>query len=167
MKKVICLLLTLVIVFTLPLTAFATTNQLVEDGNMVIHSVDPENVVFSSTQREPINLDSSVHPRGNYSPLEFAGFNADVVILADQPFTRTSSGLICLEINTCSWAPSTNDVEIGFYRVEDGTCYGKTFSGGTKTGPYYRSLPTGTYYVYAMNMGPGRLTSGIMYYDVH
>lgn len=165
MKKVICLLLTLVIVFSLPLTASATTNQLLQDDNMVIHSVDPENVVFSSTQREPINLDTSIHPRGNYSPLEFAGYNAEVVVLADQPFTHTSSGTIYLEINTCTWVPSTNKIQVGFYRVESGTCYGRTLSGGTCSGTYsYSNLPAGTYYVYATNLGPGRLTTGAMYY---
>lgn len=167
MKKVICLLLTLVIVFSLPLTAFATTNQLLQDDNMVIHSVDPENVVFSSTQREPINLDTSIRPRGNYQDLNFAGFDPEVVILADQSFTRTSSGLIRLEINTCTWSPSTNNIEVGFYNIATAICYGKTLSGGTETGSYYYSIPTGTYAVYAMNKGPGRLTSGLMYYDVH
>lgn len=165
MKKVICLLLTLVIVFSLPLTAFAATNQASQDDDIVIYNVNPENVVFSSSQREPINLDTAVRPRGIYYPLEFSGYNAEVVVLADQPLTHTSSGTIYLEINTCTWAPSTNKIQVGFYLVESGTCYGRTLSGGTCSGTYsYANLPAGTYYVYATNLGPGRLTTGAMYY---
>jgi len=167
MKKLFCLLLTVIVVFSVSPTAFAATNQFLQEDDTVIHAVDPENVVFASDQHKPLNMNTSIPARGNYQSLEFAGFDKEVVVLADQSFTRTSSGTIRLEINSCSWQPSTNDVEIGFYRVESGTCYGKTLSGGTVRRTYSFSLPTGTYYVYAMNKGPGRLTSALMYYDVH
>lgn len=77
-------------------------------------------------------------------------------------------GEATLKIDTCVWAPETNDLEIGIYNWSTAENWYVLKSGG-KVSNYSKNfvnLTAGTYSVYILNRGKNTLTTGYMLYTL-
>lgn len=148
------------------------TSKTISD-EMIIHKISDDQIASSANAVPPTNTvstDSSGTTVSPYASVEFdfSGFYQYVVVLDSANYVITEGSFSTLKIETCVWSPIGNDVEIGFYNLDTGTCYGHQYSNGSISNKtrYFYDLPTGTYRVYAANLGSDPLTTGLIRYSV-
>lgn len=165
MRKSLAVLLVLSLVLAIPIMVHANENS--DVGVKVVHTVPIEDVAY-------IPDSSSTGSEGAITPyaanlFEFVGVNPNVLYPYSATYTISSGTFTTLRIKECMWAPADCDVEIGLYHLATGTCYGEVYDyGDLENGDtqYHYNLPSGSYWVYAINLGPVPLTTGIMEFTV-
>lgn len=170
MRKALSAVLVLLLVLSLPLSALANTDMdssidyISEDGYTVRH-ISPEKIAY-------IPNGSIINPKSSAmtwaaNSFDFSGFNQYVLVPSNDRYVIDANVTTVLTIRSCAWLPTTSNVEIGLYNIGTGTCYGRTYYNGTASGSQiYSNLPSGTYWVYAMNLSPGRLSSGVIQFSL-
>lgn len=68
-------------------------------------------------------------------------------------------------INSCTWSPSSQDVKIGWYNVDNKVTYTVTYDGGDISGKKINSsgVPNGDYKVCIINAGSKSITGALQY----
>lgn len=72
-----------------------------------------------------------------------------------------------INIYSCTWAPATQNIIIGYYNVDTGAIYGCSFADG-EIDPIYitsNNVPDGEYQIYIQNTGTKNVT-GVLKYSV-
>lgn len=169
MRKTVCLFLVFALAAALPFGCLAaSSNETVpaQEDDVIIHYVSPDDIAFIPETGTPINPKDPTAARETYS-FDFAGYAKNVLVPCNESFTIDDNVTTTLTIRACVWRPTTNTVQIGFYNLNTGMCYGRNYTNGSisnATANY--SLPGGTYWVYAMNLTDGVLTSGAISYTI-
>ena len=165
MRKLMCIALSLLLISALPFSALAASAQ--NEIDTVIHYQDPDMIAYFPDTSNPIYIGGGVQTRAAVYNFSFSGYDQYVMVPSPQSFVITTAGTHYLNIESCNWSPTTNSIEIGFYNISTGQCIGLPFANGfIQDGPYPYDLTAGTYWVYAMNMGAGRLTTGSIHYSI-
>lgn len=70
-----------------------------------------------------------------------------------------------LTINSCTWSPSSQDVKIGWYNVDNKVTYTVTYDGGDISSKKINSsgVPNGDYKVCIINAGSKSITGALQY----
>ena len=165
MRKLMCIALSLLLIAALPLSALASSVD--DSSNMTIAYQDPDMIAYFPDTSNPIYIGGGVQARAAVYSFSFDDFNTGVMVPSPQSFVIPTTGYHYLNIQSCNWAPSTNKIELGFYNINTGVRYRIEFLNGYVIPDRYRyNIPSGTYWVYAMNLGAGRLTTGSIYYSI-
>lgn len=165
MRKLMCIALSLLLIAALPFSALAASTQ--NEIDTVIHYQDPDMIAYFPDTSNPIYVGGGVQARAAIYSFTFDDFNQYVMVPSPQSFVIPTTGSHYLNVVSCNWAPSTNSIELGFYNINTGTRYSLEFTNGYLVPDSYEyTIPSGTYWVYAMNLGAGRLTSGTIYYSI-
>ena len=139
MKKILCLAFAIVVLLSLSIPAFAAENGL----------------KFSSSK-------NSIHPRG---VLSLAGtLVANSWIMSDDIY-YVHDGNMTIHISSCTWSPSSQEIEIGLFNVDTRKHITVTLSGG-ETGSANvttNGVPAGDYSVSILNNGPKEVTVAMSY----
>lgn len=132
----------------------------------VLHDVtewNPEDLtrLTSTTVNEPSGIGTGIR-------LEFPSAKSSSVYSDSIENELTSGSSATLTINTCVWAPESNDLEIGIYNwtagenwyvvASDGQVIDQTFT--------FTNLPAGSYSVYVRNCGNVELSTGYLLYSI-
>lgn len=155
-KIIVCILVAIILMFNAT-CSYAT--ELDNTYSFYTETIAPENVAVYSPDIVPYG----------FGRLEFAGFNREVVVIADQDVIVTSSyPYATLDIISCVWAPEYYDVDVGFYCMDTGEFRHTTVPNDAQDyAPITFNLQPGTYRVAARNMGSSRLTTGYMSYNTN
>lgn len=165
MRKLMCIALSLLLIAALPFSALAASAQ--DSNEMVIAYQDPDMIAYFPDISNPIYVGGGVQARAAVYNFSFSGFDQYVMVPSPQRFVFTTAGTHYLNIESCNWTPTTNSIEIGFYNISTGQRIGYSYSYGFIQGsslPF--ELAAGTYWVYGMNLGAGRLTTGTIHYSI-
>lgn len=106
--------------------------------------------------------------RSSYIRLEFGGTMYDNLCSDFIENVIKAGATASLKVDTCVWAPETNDLEIGIYNWSTAENWYVVKSGG-KVSNYskkFTNLTAGTYSVYILNRGKNTLTTGYMLYTL-
>lgn len=162
MKKLFSFMLAFVLMFSMCIPAFAVEAS--TDENTVYYGIkelNPEDFIRVA----PATVEKA---RASYTRFEFPGAVSDNVYSDFVEYVITAESSAALTVDTCVWAPESNNLEIGIYNwttaenwyvVRSGgqvSDYSKTFSG----------LTAGTYCVYVRNCGTTSLTTGYLLYHL-
>lgn len=165
MRKLMCIALSLLLIAALPFSALAASAQ--NEIDTVIHYQDPDMIAYFPDTSNPIYVGGDIQARGAVYNFTFDGYNTKVMVPSPQSFVITTTGTHYLNIQSCNWTPTTNNIQVGFYNISTGQCIGRNFSNGfIQGGPYSYYLTAGTYWVYGMNLGSGILTTGSIHYSI-
>lgn len=156
-NRIICYILVAVMLMSNATCSYATEQD--NSYSFYTETIAPENIAVYSPDMVPYG----------FKRLEFADFNREVVVIADQDVIVTSSyPYATLDIISCVWAPEYYEVHIGFYCMDTGKFrYTTVTNDATDYPPISFSLEPGTYRVAARNMGSSRLTTGYMSYNTN
>ena len=165
MRKLQCVILSLLIVLSLPIVACAKSYTEIDDAaheeqEMIVHQVPEDDVHFADSE-------STFTLYGMTQSFIFD--EAKKGILFASPNTMDATGGTCtLTIETCMWSPVGNPLEIGFFSLDTGTAYGYYFpAGGTITNETrYFDIPAGTYWLYVIDLGTTDITRGELRYSI-
>ena len=141
MKKITTILLALILVLSIPTTAFA--------AEVVIPSVPNPDLI---APRATLAISFNYIAAGTYKQ-------------STERYTL-QPGESILHVTSCTWSPGSQKIFVGFKNIDTGTIYGVYFSGG-ETDPVditTANLPDGEYYVAVKNAGSTNVTGVLRYW---
>ena len=141
MKKMLSVLLALAMVFSLSCTAFAV----------------------EEVEYEPSTEEAIITPRSSLS-LSFVALQTNSKELSSETYYISNEDAM-LTINSCTWNPSSQDVKIGWYNVDNKITYTVTYGGGDISSKKINSsgVPDGDYKVCIINAGSKSITGALQY----
>ena len=196
MKKLFSFALALVLMLSMCIPAFAaevsTDENTVHYGKSEISAVnqvpyaiveipdentavaaDEDIVYYGINELNPeefIRVDSATveKARASYTRFEFPGAVSNSVYSDFVENVITAGSSATLTVNTCVWAPESNNLEIGIYNWTTGENWYVVRSGGqvSNYSRTFSSLTAGTYSVYVRNRGTSSLTTGYLLYNL-
>ena len=126
-----------------------------------INELNPEDFIYIA----PATVQRA---RASYTRLEFPGavYNSVYSDFVENVITAGASAT--LDVNTCVWAPESNDLEIGIYNWTTAENWYVVRSGGQVYNYFinFTNLTAGSYSVYIRNRGTSSLTTGYLLYNL-
>lgn len=162
MKKLFSFALALVLMFSMCIPAFAAEASI--DENTVYYGINelkPEDFIRVA----PATVEKA---RASYIRFEFPGAVSNGVYSDFVENVITAGSSATLTVDTCVWAPESNNLEIGIYNWTTAENWYVVRSGG-KVSNYskiFSGLTAGTYSVYVRNRGTTSLTTGYLLYNL-
>nr|CRY94508.1 hypothetical protein [uncultured prokaryote] len=107
--------------------------------------------------------------RASYTRFEFPGAVANSVYSDFVENVITAGSSATLAVDTCVWAPESNNLEIGIYNWTTAENWYVIKTGGrvSNYSKTFSNLTAGTYSVYVRNRGTNALTTGYLLYNLH
>lgn len=140
------------------------TGETVADDNVVyygINELNPDDFIYIA----PATVQRA---RTSYIRFEFPGavYNSVYSDFIENVITAGSSAI--LNVNTCVWAPESNNLEIGIYNWTTAENWYVVKSGGQVMNDFitFTNLTAGSYSVYIRNRGTSSLTTGYLLYHL-
>lgn len=168
MKKIISIILSIILIFSLTAAAFAVETT-PSENIIIVDTSDPEIADFTvdDIQLAPFCADESTY--GLYASRYFT-FNdlSSNAIYSDFVEYEIQQGEgVSLTVTSSTWYPHTCDIEIGIYDLSRGVTYESIQSGGSFSGTLvFGDLDASNYMVYVRNLGVRTITSGAIRYTI-
>ena len=166
MRRMICAAFACILaVGTLAIPASAIENvEAVADDNVVhygINELNPDDFIYIA----PATVQRA---RTSYMRFECPGavYNSVYSDFIENVITARASAI--LNVNTCVWAPESNNLEIGIYNWTTAENWYVVKSGGQVMNDFitFTNLTVGSYSVYIRNRGTSSLTTGYLLYHL-
>lgn len=155
MKKALCSLLAVAMLFSLSVPAFAASSDDQESLTPTLNTA----IAFECIDNTDSQMTSRTSTSFSFNNLSSHSYKTSSEVY----YIREGSGM--LTINTLSWTPSGQELHVGFWNTETHSSYTVAYTGGSISNARIntRGVPSGDYKIYVYNAGTNSVVGNINY----